>query len=160
MTQRPITCYVYGETLRHCDGAPCPHTHFLRDRERERDVSVCVYPPTSTGTLSYRLIVPPSTEQVIGRCGTDWTSCTIRIFVYFFRRNWVLTTMTNSINQPTLKPRNSFKMLDGLEPGESVLLPMDRYDSLSMCIMFRQRRDNKKFARRLDGAGVRVFRTA
>jgi hypothetical protein len=45
-----------------------------------------------------------------------------------------------------------------MKPGESVLLSMDYYSSLSQCTSSRQRRDGKKFARRLDGSKVRVWR--
>jgi hypothetical protein len=68
-----------------------------------------------------------------------------------------MTTTTNA-NTPIYKPMRRFKMLDVLEPGESVLLDMRYYGSLSQCIGWRKVRYGKTFGRKVEGNGVRVWR--
>ena len=67
--------------------------------------------------------------------------------------------MTKS-NVALPKPRQSFLILDSLNVGESLLFLMSSYNSLSPAITHRQRRDGKKFMRRMDGKGVRVWRVS
>jgi hypothetical protein len=54
----------------------------------------------------------------------------------------------------------NFRMLDVLEPGESVLLDLCYYDSLGACLGWRKRRYGKTFTRRMEKNGVRVWRLA
>jgi hypothetical protein len=55
---------------------------------------------------------------------------------------------------------HKFKMLDVLEPCESVLLDLSFYDSLGACLGWRKRRYGKTFTRKVEGHGVRVWRLA
>jgi hypothetical protein len=58
------------------------------------------------------------------------------------------------------KPRQSFQVLDSLQPGESLLFQLSAYDSLCTAITFRQRRDGTRFTRKMDCGGVRVWRVS
>ena len=49
-------------------------------------------------------------------------------------------------------------MLDRLVPGESVLLDMRYYGSLSPVFSWRKIRYGKTFGRKIEGNGVRVWR--
>lgn len=55
-------------------------------------------------------------------------------------------------------PRQSFKILDSLEPGASLLLPLAAYNSLGAALTFRRRRYGAIFRRALQDNGVRVWR--
>ncbi len=68
-----------------------------------------------------------------------------------------MTTQTPTV---PVRPMLNFKMLDALEPGESVLLDLCYYDSLGACLGWRRRRYGKTFRRRVEGTGVRVWRLA
>jgi hypothetical protein len=60
---------------------------------------------------------------------------------------------------PVPKPRNDFSSLDSLKVGESVTFPRRVYDSISVCTASRSRRLGFKFARKMEGEVVRVWRT-
>jgi hypothetical protein len=70
--------------------------------------------------------------------------------------------MTNPMTTQTVpvRPMLNFRMLDVLEPGESVLLDLCYYDSLGACLGWRKRRYGKTFTRRMEKNGVRVWRLA
>ncbi len=61
---------------------------------------------------------------------------------------------------PPLVRKHSFTALKTLQVGESTTFPLSAFDSLSPAINRRQRLDGTKFARRLEGDFIRVWRIA
>jgi len=60
---------------------------------------------------------------------------------------------------PLPAARNSYLVLDDLQPGESVTFPLANYLCVNHAYCYRQRRDGRRFTRRIEGATVRVWRT-
>jgi hypothetical protein len=69
-----------------------------------------------------------------------------------------MTNAQNMTTQTPVRPMLNFKMLDVLQPGDSVLLAMCYYGSLGPCLGWRKRRYGKTFMRRVEGNGVRIWR--
>jgi hypothetical protein len=65
---------------------------------------------------------------------------------------------TTNLNTPNYRPMLRYGMLDRLVPGESVLLDMRYYGSLSPVFSWRKIRYGKTFGRKIEGNGVRVWR--
>ena len=59
---------------------------------------------------------------------------------------------------PLPEARNSYLILDDLQPGESVAFPLANYLCVNRAYCYRQRRDGRRFARRIEGTMVRVWR--
>jgi hypothetical protein len=58
-----------------------------------------------------------------------------------------------------LPERNSYAVLDDLEPGQSVAFPIVDYHTVIRCYSYRQERDGKKFRRKREGTKLRVWRS-
>jgi hypothetical protein len=59
---------------------------------------------------------------------------------------------------PIPKERNSYTILDSLNPGESVTFPLGEYLCVNHAYCYRQTRDGKKFRRKKEGTKLRVWR--
>jgi hypothetical protein len=68
--------------------------------------------------------------------------------------------MSNNPLPPNPRQKYSYAALKTLEVGESVVFPIDAYDSLGPAIHRRWRLDRKKFVRRTEGDQIRVWRIA
>jgi hypothetical protein len=67
-------------------------------------------------------------------------------------------TLTVDTGVPVDSAPTRYGILDKLEPGESVLFTDVNVSSLAACIQYRQVRYKKRFVRRTQDGGVRVWR--
>jgi hypothetical protein len=67
---------------------------------------------------------------------------------------------TSINNPPVPKPYIDWAGVDNLQVGGSVTFPVDLYTKVNNALVFRTRRDKKKFTRRASGDVLIVWRLA